>query len=73
MARLAINVCPFQCRWISAGSEMRLEQWSYAVCRHSGDSPRVVSEEECGRCAGWESPIQDRSCKTRNGGGQWRQ
>jgi hypothetical protein len=31
MAQLAINTSPLQCRWIATGSEMRLEQWSYAT------------------------------------------
>jgi ribosomal protein L37E len=35
---------------------MMLEQWSYAVCRRCGDRLRVVSEDECGHCACWESP-----------------
>ena len=56
MAQLAINPSPFQCRWIATGSEMRLEQWTYAVCRRCRDRPRVVSEDECGRCACWEPP-----------------
>jgi hypothetical protein len=55
MAQLAINASPFQCRWIS-GTEMRLEQWMYAICLRCRDHPRVVSEDECGRCACWESP-----------------
>ena len=53
MAQLAISASPFECRWISAGSEMRLERCTYAVCRRCGDRPRVVSEDECGRCACW--------------------
>lgn len=56
MAQLALNASPFQCRWIATGSEMRLEQWSYAVCRRCGDRLRVVSEDECGHCACWEPP-----------------
>ena len=58
MAQLAINASPFRCRWISTGSEMRLDRWAYAVCRRCADHPRVVSEEECGRCACWESPAE---------------
>jgi hypothetical protein len=59
MAQFAINPSPFQCRWIAAASEMRLEQWTYAVCLRCRDRPRVVSEDECGRCACWESPTPD--------------
>jgi len=58
MAQLAINASPFQCRWIQTGTEMRLELWTYAICRRCGERPRVVSEEECGWCACWESPLQ---------------
>jgi hypothetical protein len=54
MASLAINASPFHCRWISIGSELRLEQWTYAICLRCRDHPRVVSEAECGRCACWE-------------------
>jgi hypothetical protein len=61
MAQLAINASPFQCRWISAGTEMRLEQWRYAICLRRRDHPRVVSEDECGRCACWESPTDGAS------------
>ena len=62
MARLAINASPFQCRWIANGTEMRLEQWVYAVCLRCPDQPRVVSEDECSRCAGWE-PRPDGACR----------
>jgi hypothetical protein len=57
MARLAINASPLQCRWIQTGTEMRLEQWTYVICLRCRDHPRVVSEDECGRCSCWEPPI----------------
>lgn len=56
MARLAINASPFQCRWIATGTEIRLEQWTYAICLRCSGGPRVVSEDECARCACWEPP-----------------
>ena len=61
MARLAINASPFQCRWISPGAEMLMEQWAYAICERCRDHLRVVSEDECGRCACWE-PQTDGAC-----------
>lgn len=54
MARLAVIASPFQCRWIQAGTNMRLEQWTYAICQRSSDHPRIVSEDECSRCGCWE-------------------
>jgi hypothetical protein len=56
MARLAINASPFHCRWISTGTEMQLERWTYAICLRCRDEPRVVSEDECSRCACWAPP-----------------
>ena len=56
MAQLAISASPLQCRWISPGTETRMEQWTYAICLRCRDHPRVVSEDECCRCACWESP-----------------
>jgi hypothetical protein len=61
MAQTAINASPFQCRWISRGTEMRMEQWTYAICLRCRDHARVVSEEECGRCMCWESPTEHAS------------
>ena len=58
MAQLAISASPLQCRWISPGTETRMEQWTYAICLRCRDYPRVVSEDECGRCACWESPTE---------------
>jgi hypothetical protein len=55
MAQLAINASPFQCRWIPPGTELHLERWKYAICTRCHDHPRVVSEDECGRCACWEA------------------
>ena len=59
MARLAINASPFRCRWILAGAEMRLEQWNYAIWLRSRHHGRVVSEQECSRCACWKPPTSD--------------
>jgi hypothetical protein len=56
MARLAVNASPFRCRWISPDTEMRLEQWTYAICLRCRDEPPVVSEDECSRCACWAPP-----------------
>ena len=56
MARLAINASPFQCRWVLTGSELQLEQWTYAICLRERNHVRVVSEDECSRCACWEQP-----------------
>jgi hypothetical protein len=53
MATVAVNASPFSCRWIQEGSEMRMSNWTYAVCRRRSD-PRVVSEWECSRCPFWE-------------------
>lgn len=64
MAQLAVIASPFQCRWIPPGTEMRLEQWTYAICLRSRDHPRVVSEGECGQCGCWESPTA-RVCHVR--------
>ena len=58
MAQLAISASPLQCRWISPGTETRMEQWTYAICLRCRDHPRVVSEEACGRCACWESSTE---------------
>jgi hypothetical protein len=59
MANVAINESPFQCRWIAAASQMTVQQWTYAVCEHVADRPRVVSEDECRQCALWEPPLDD--------------
>ena len=68
MAQLAINASPFQCRWIGRGTEMRLEQWRYAICHRRLNHERVVSEDECSRCACWESPTdEDRDSSSGNG------
>jgi hypothetical protein len=67
MAQLAINASPFQCQWIATGTEMRLEQWTYAICQRCRNGPRVVSEDECGRCASWEPPT-DGGCAHDNHG-----
>ena len=56
MAHLAINASPFHCRWISTGTEMQLEQWTYAICLRCRNQPRVVSEDECSRCVCWAPP-----------------
>src|SRR5678815_802075 len=48
MAQLAIRPSPFQCRWISAASEIRFEEWTCASCLRCRDHPRGVSEDECG-------------------------
>jgi hypothetical protein len=56
MVQLAINASPFHCRWVATGSELRLEQWTYAICLRERNQMRVVSEDECGRCACWEPP-----------------
>lgn len=56
MARLAVNASPFDCRWIQPGSEMRVIDWTYAICLRMPDLPRPVSELECERCAWWEEP-----------------
>ena len=59
MARVAVSASPMKCRWISPGTEACLEQWTYAICLRCYDRPQVVSEDECGRCACWESPAED--------------
>ena len=56
MAQLAINASPFHCRWVLTGSELQLEQWTYAICLRERNHMRVVSEDECSRCACWEQP-----------------
>ena len=58
MAQLAINASPFECRWIKAGTEMRLEQFTYAICLRCVNHSRVVSEDECFSCACWEPRIE---------------
>jgi hypothetical protein len=58
MAHAAIT-SPLRCRWISPGTEMRLEEWTYAICLRCRDHPRVVSEDECGHCACWEPSVDD--------------
>jgi len=63
MAHLAINASPFHCRWISTGTEMRLEQWTYAICLRCRHQPRVVSEDECSRCVCWAPPPDERLSK----------
>jgi len=55
MAQAAVNSSPFNCRWIQRGSEMRVSNWSYALCVRVHDNPRVVSEAECERCTWWQS------------------
>ncbi len=59
MAHTALNPSPFGCRFIERGSEIRISNWSYALCRRLG-VPRLVSEEECARGARGEAP-QDHS------------
>ena len=54
MATVAINASPLNCRWIQRGSEMRVSNWTLALCLR-GHS-RIVSESECARCALWEAP-----------------
>ena len=54
MAQLAINASPFRCRWIATGTEMRIEQWTYAICERCRNQQRLVSEDECSCCACWE-------------------
>ena len=61
MARVAINASPFNCRWVLTGSELQLEQWTYAICLRERHYVRVVSENECGRCACWEQPTDGAS------------
>ena len=51
MPQSAINVSPFRCRWIATGTEMHIEQWTYANYERCPNQQRVVSEDEC-RC--WE-------------------
>ncbi len=60
MAQLAVSPSPFGCRWITRGTEMRLDRWTYAVCVRRADQPRVVSEDECSRCACWQSSSDER-------------
>jgi hypothetical protein len=56
MACTAVNASPFNCRWIERGSEIRISNWSYALCLRVRSEPRVVNESECARCPLWEPP-----------------
>jgi hypothetical protein len=61
MACLAVNASPFNCRWIERGSEMRVSNWTYALCARPLSQSRPVSEEECARCPWWDSRDDDSS------------
>jgi hypothetical protein len=54
MATVATASNPFRCRWIVKGSEMRVSNWSYALCTRIREHTRVVSEDECRRCPFWQ-------------------
>jgi len=61
MATIATIASPFRCRWIQRGSEMRVSNWSFAVCERVHDHPRVVSEPECAQCPLWAGPDDHRA------------
>jgi hypothetical protein len=51
------NTCgAIERRASSAGVKIRVASSGHAICLRSRDHPRVVSEDECSRCACWESP-----------------
>ena len=56
MSLMVVNAHPFQCRWIERGSEIRVSNWSYALCQRLQNNPRYVTEWECAVCARWEPP-----------------
>jgi len=56
MSLMVVNAQPFLCRWIERGSEIRVINWSYALCQRRRDNPRYVTEWECAVCARWEPP-----------------
>jgi hypothetical protein len=52
-----IAVSPFGCRWIEPGTEPRLGDERYAICKRAPEPPRVVAESECARCVRWQPPL----------------
>ena len=56
MSLMVVNARPFQCRWIERGSEVRVSNWSYALCQRLRANPRYVTEWECAVCPRWEAP-----------------
>jgi hypothetical protein len=54
MPPVAAIASPFSCRWIQSGSEARVSNWSRALCIRIRERPRIVTEDECARCALWE-------------------
>ena len=54
MAIVSSMASPFRCKWILQGSELRLSNWTTALCIRVPNHERVVSEDECSRCPLWE-------------------
>jgi hypothetical protein len=54
--KTAVNVSPFNCRWIQPGSEHHSAGWDYAVCLRVPDNERLVNEADCSHCPRWEEP-----------------
>jgi hypothetical protein len=57
MSSTVVNTHPFACRWIERGSEVRVSNWTYALCQRMPNNPRFVTEWECAICKRWEPPV----------------
>ena len=64
---IAINVSPFNCRWIVPGSAHHMGDWSYAICVRVLNTERLVNESDCSRCPRWEE--QDDPAEPQTAGG----
>jgi hypothetical protein len=63
---IAINVSPFNCRWIERGSERHFDDWHCAICTRVRNAERLVNETDCARCAAWEAPDDTEAEETRS-------
>ena len=55
MSSTAIDISPFNCRWIAPTPEGRSADSHYAICTRPPRGPRVVNEPECALCKKWEA------------------
>jgi hypothetical protein len=54
---------PWHCRWIQPSEravnvgDVRVSNWTRALCVRLPKSPRYVTRQECARCAFWEPAV----------------
>jgi hypothetical protein len=59
MSRICTTASPLGCYWVVQGSEARLGDYAYAVCRRMRGRDRIVNEADCARCPLWRTREDD--------------